>query len=84
MKRNKHNQLYESIGWLGAGIIVVSYGLLALGVFDGDSALYHTFVLAGSAGVATISYKKSASQPFVLNVIFGVLALIALARIVLF
>ena len=73
------NKSLEIIGWIGTLLILVSYSLLAMGVI-GNVPLYHWLVLAGSIGVAAISYRKKAWQPFVLNVIFAVLACIALIR----
>ena len=74
----------EIAGWIGVVFILGSYCLLATGVIDGNSWVYHALVLAGSLFVAAISYKKQAFQPMVLNVCFSVLALIALARIAFF
>ena len=73
----------ETIGWLGATLILGSYGLLSLGIISGSSLIYHALVLAGSIGVAAISYRKKARQPMILNVIFAFFALIAIARIII-
>jgi len=86
MKTAKHskNILYEDLGWFGVILIISSYGLLATGVLDSSSILYHTLVLGGSLSVALISFTKKAYQPAVLNGIFALLAIIALARLLLF
>lgn len=84
MKTKANNTTYEILGWAGVVFVVGSYGLLATGVLDGSSALYHSLVFIGALGVALVSYKKHDYQPAVLNTIFAVFALIALARIVLF
>ncbi len=81
MKLHISNDLYETLGWIGVVFILSSYCLLALGIIDGSSWLYHTLLLGGSATVAAISYKKHAFQPFLLNVIFAILAIIALIRL---
>lgn len=77
------SQVYEILGWIGVVFILGSYCLLATGMIDGNSWVYHVLVLAGSAFVAAISYKKRICQPMVLNVCFSVLALLALVRIIL-
>lgn len=86
MKTVKHskNILYEDLGWFGVILIVGSYGLLASGVLNSESVLYHALVLGGSLSVALISFIKKAYQPAVLNGIFALLAIIALARLLLF
>lgn len=84
MKAKRNNTIYEAFGWSGVVLVIGSYGLLATGIVDGSSALYHSLVLVGALGVALVSYKKHDYQPAVLNTIFAVFALIALARIVLF
>ena len=83
-KHKKQSALYENFGWLGVGLIVASYGLLAFGVLDSTSTLYHTLVLVGSIGVAAISFIRKVYQPAILNTIFAILAIIALARLLLF
>ena len=74
----------EIAGWVGVVFILGSYCLLATGVIDGNSWMYHALVLIGSSFVAAISYTKHAFQPMVLNVCFSVLALLALLRIAFF
>lgn len=83
MKRNNKHNVRESIGWIGVVIIIASYGLLATGIVDNDSILYHSLVFVGALGVASVSYKKHDLQPAVLNAIFAILALIALFRLLL-
>lgn len=83
MKTNKQHILIEYIGWIGVLLIIASYGLIALGVVDGNSLVYHGLILAGSMSVGAISLKKRAFQPAVLNILFTVLAIAAIARILL-
>lgn len=74
---------YEILGWIGVVFVLGSYCLLATGIISGDSWPYHALVLFGSAFIAGISLKRHNLQPFVLNVVFSILAIIALARIIL-
>jgi len=83
MKPEALHQMYEVLGWVGVVFVLGSYCLLALGIIDGNSWMYHSLVLAGSAFVAIISYQKRAFQPLVLNAIFALLAIIALIRLAL-
>ena len=72
----------EVLGWTGTILILVSYALLASGVI-GNDIRYHGLLLIGSIGVAAISYYKKAWQPMVLNLVFMILAIIAIMRIAL-
>ncbi|MFZ1360565.1 MAG: hypothetical protein WAS27_00835 [Candidatus Saccharimonadales bacterium] len=78
---NTHRTVVELFGWIGTLLILGSYGLLSFGIVDGNSILYHTFVLIGAIGVALISYYKQAYQPLVLNGIFALLASFAIIRL---
>ena len=73
----KKDKVFEIAGWLGTGVILLSYFLLSTGVISNDWR-YHFMVLVGSVGVAIISYVKRAWQPFFLNSVFCVLALFAI------
>lgn len=73
----------DIFGWIGVMLIIASYSLIALGIVDGNSLIYHGLVLVGSIAVGVISIKKQAFQPAVLNILFSLLALIAIVRILL-
>ena len=86
-KQIKHlpkSPLAELLGWIGAGAILVDYALLSLGILDGNSAIYHGIFLLGSAGLAIVTYRHRAFQSFAVNVIFIVIAVIAVYRLVFF
>lgn len=82
-KRQPTTNIWELAGWTGVAFIAGSYSLLALGFVSGQSLLYHSLVLAGSVFVAAISYVKRTYQPFVLNLLFAILAMLAIIRIIL-
>lgn len=69
----------NAIAWLGTAFIIVSYGLLSLGLLP-NVLLYHILNLIGSAAVAAISYKRRVWQPFTVNVCFAIFATIAIIR----
>jgi hypothetical protein len=75
------SKLAESLGWIGAAGLLGSYALLSLGIINGDSIIYHTMLLAGSAGLAVITYRHQAYQSFMVNVVFSLLACVAIFRI---
>lgn len=75
------SQVYEILGWVGVVFVLGSYCLLATGIIDGNSWVYHVLVLTGSVFIAVISYIRRVYQPMVLNICFSVLAIVALVRI---
>ena len=74
----------ELVGWIGTALVIGSYVLLSLGILQGDDFIYHSLVLAGSLGVALISYIRKVYQPFVINSFFVVIAIIAIIRLAYF
>lgn len=74
--------LYETLGWLGAGGVLLGYALLSLAIIPGNSILYHSLMLFGSAGLALITYKRRAYQPMVVNLVFCFFAIVALIRLI--
>ncbi|HEY0965292.1 MAG TPA: hypothetical protein VGE13_02310 [Candidatus Saccharimonadales bacterium] len=85
-RRIKHlskSQLAETLGWIGAIAILGSYGLISFGIIDSNSILYHSLMLAGSSGLAIITYRHRAFQSFTVNTVFSILAIIAIARLLM-
>lgn len=83
MVMKKHLNWAETIGWLGAILTLLSYGLLSTGIVAGDSIVYHSLILIGALGLMYITFVKKTFQPFVVNTVFALLATIALVRIYL-
>ncbi|MFH1400393.1 MAG: hypothetical protein ABIH41_02640 [Nanoarchaeota archaeon] len=73
--------LDESIGWYGTVAIVGAYALLSFGVFGAESMLYQVLNATGALGIVYISLKKKAYQPGVLNIIWTIIAIIAIVRL---
>ncbi len=71
----------ETIGWIGMSLIVLAYALNMFGVTAATSIMYLTMNILGSLGVVYISLKKKTYQPGVLNIIWAIIAAIALLRI---
>ena len=89
-KQNKHvrhlprNNAAEIFGWIASVVTLTGYGLLSLGIIDGDSAWYHGMFLIGSSGLAVVTYRHRAFQSFTVNIFFGLLAFVALVRTLYF
>ncbi|MDO8529368.1 MAG: hypothetical protein Q7S18_01740 [bacterium] len=72
--------LEEIVGWYGTIAIVSAYALLSFGIINSDSSLYQILNATGALGIVVISFKKKAYQPGVLNIIWTVIAVIALIK----
>lgn len=60
----------ESLGWVGAGLILAAYILVSLGRLGARSPMYQLINVLGSAGVLINSAYNGALPSAVLNVIW--------------
>ena len=81
MNKKLLNTIIEAAGWVGVVLILGSYSLLASGFIHSESWEYHVMILLGAVFVAIVSYRKRSFQPALLNVVFVVLAIVALLRL---
>lgn len=77
------NRITEAIGWYGVAAIVIAYMCNSFEIFDAQSPPYQLLNLTGALAIMYEAFKKKDYQPVVLNVIWGIIAIIALTRIVL-
>ncbi len=75
--------LVECVGWYGMAAVVLAYALVSFSVLRSSDVSYQLLNITGSVGLAVVSFKKKAYQPGVLNVIWMLIALAALARMAL-
>ncbi len=73
--------LEEIIGWYGTVAIVLAYALVSFEFIAPSSLLYQILNATGAIGIVYISFKKKAYQPGVLNIIWTVIALIAIIQL---
>jgi len=73
----------ESIGWYGTIAIVLAYALLSFDFISSSSFWYQIMNGTGAIGIVYISFKKKAYQPGVLNIIWAVIAFIAIVRLLI-
>ena len=69
----------EIIGWVGAALILLAYGMLSAGKLTGRSAIYQGLNIVGATGFVINSGLNGAYPSAALNVIWigiGVYALI--------
>ena len=68
----------EAIGWMGAFFLLLAFVLVSFTIIDTEGWLFPLFNLAGSLGIVYISLRKKAYPPAVLNIIWGLVALVSL------
>jgi hypothetical protein len=74
-------KMIEIIGWYGAVAIVGAYAFMSWGMISSGSLVYQLLNLTGSIGIVLASWFKKAYQPAVLNLIWSVIALVALIQV---
>jgi heme/copper-type cytochrome/quinol oxidase subunit 2 len=79
----KKNIFLEIIGWYGTVAIVLAYALLSFGILNSDDLLYQILNGTGALGVVLISLSKKTYQPAVLNIIWTIIAIIAIINILI-
>lgn len=71
----------EIFGWYCAAAIVGAYALLSFSIIQSNSVLYQLLNLTGAVGIVAVSLAKKAYQPATLNIIWTVIAAIALIKL---
>jgi len=69
------------VGWVGAVLIIVAYGLLSAGRVDGQSPLYQWMNVLGAAGFVVNGWWHRALPSTGLNIVWMLIGGIALWRI---
>ncbi len=72
----------EIVGWYGAAAIVGAYALVSFEFVDSGSLLYQLLNVTGAVSIMYISFKKKAYQPGVINLIWSIIALIAIFKMI--
>jgi hypothetical protein len=71
----------ELFGWYGTGAIILAYALVSLSVLEPTDLVYQLLNVTGALGVLGISIYKRAYQPAVLNVVWTLIALVAITKV---
>jgi hypothetical protein len=79
----KRKLLEEIIGWYGTVAIVGAYALVSFDLTEADSIIYQLLNATGALGIVIISFKKKAYQPGVLNIIWTIIAVVAIINIMI-
>jgi hypothetical protein len=74
------NLLIEVVGWAGAALILVAYGLLSAGKLSGRSVSYQVMNVVGATGFVINSGYNGAIPSAALNVIWVGIGIAALLK----
>ena len=72
----------EIFGWYGAGAILLGYTLVSFDIVSSASLWYHLLNFTGALGIVVVSIYKRAYQPGALNIIWALIAIIAIVRVI--
>jgi hypothetical protein len=73
--------LIESMGWYGTIAIVLAYALVSFSVVAATGIWYQVLNATGAIGIVIVSFYKKAYQPGVLNILWAVIAVLAVGKV---
>lgn len=73
--------LIETVGWIGAALILAAYILLSLGKIEGRSRLYQWMNVIGAGGFIVNGLANGAMPSAVLNIVWMGIGLFTLWRL---
>ena len=76
----KHNPLIDIVGWVGAAVLLLAYGLVSTRKTEGDSRFYQLLNLAGSALLMMNSFYYGAYPSSGVNIVWIAIAIFTLMR----
>ena len=72
--------IIQTVGWVGTFLIVFAYFLVSYKKVDGGSKIYQAINLLGAIGVGVNVFHQQAWPAVVLQVVWGIIAIIALIK----
>ncbi len=73
----------EILGWIGAVMILVAYALSNFGILGPTDFVYQILNIFGALAIVYHSLTKKDYQPVVLNIIWAMVAVLAILKIVI-
>jgi len=73
----------EIIGWYGTFVTILAYALVSFGYLSSMAVSYQILNLIGAFGILHISLKKKVYQSTAVNIIWGIIALIAIVNLLI-
>ena len=77
------NKTTEILGWYGVIAVVGAYALLSLNILSSTSLIFQGLNLTGAIGIVIDAMDDKNTQPAVLNIIWAIIAVVAIVRILL-
>jgi hypothetical protein len=75
------NFFVDAFGWLSSAAVVIAYGLISMNKLDSKSRIYQWLNILGSIGLAVNSAYYRAFPSTVVNIVWMIIAGVALIRI---
>ena len=72
----------DLLGWAGAAALLYGYAMVSASRMSGDGAPYQVINLAGAVALMINSAYHAAWPSAILNVVWGVIGLVAIGRMV--
>ncbi|PIR41969.1 MAG: hypothetical protein COV30_00895 [Candidatus Yanofskybacteria bacterium CG10_big_fil_rev_8_21_14_0_10_37_15] len=72
----------EIFGWYGTVAIVTAYALVSFSIIEPSNIWYQILNGTGALGIVAVSFHKKTYQPGILNLIWAVIAVVAILRII--
>ncbi len=70
----------EIFGWYGTAAIILAYALVSFSYVRAGSLWYQLLNATGALGVMLSSFSKKDYQPGVLNILWTIIAIIAMCK----
>jgi hypothetical protein len=71
----------EIFGWYGTVAIISAYALISFSILQSTDIIYQILNGTGALGIVLVSFYRKAYQPGILNIIWAIIAIIAIANI---
>ncbi|MBP7832888.1 MAG: hypothetical protein KA035_03905 [Candidatus Levybacteria bacterium] len=83
-KNSKKESMANIIGWYGALATLSAYFLVSFEIVSPRDLQYQLLNLSGAIGLGTICYVRRTYQPLFVNIIWSLIAILALVNILVF
>ena len=80
-RMNRQTLVVEIIGWYGMLAIMAAYGVVSFDIVTSTSLPYQALNLTGAIALAVLAWNKRARPLIALNVIWAIIAVVALTQI---
>lgn len=80
---NIKNKIIELFSWYGVVATILAYILVSFSLVSPNGWLYQILNFTGALGITIETYYKKDYQPFWLNLIWALIALVAIGNLVI-